>query len=58
MGIPFWKYPTKEKMLGKVPYNYTIKINAGLYEHTTSKSKGFKFTFISIFMNDVDFKPS
>jgi hypothetical protein len=45
-------------MLGKVPYNYTIKINAGLYEHTTSKSKGFKFTFISIFMNDVDFKPS
>jgi hypothetical protein len=25
VGIPFWKCPMKEKLLGKVPYNYTIK---------------------------------
>jgi len=58
MGIPFWKCPTKEKLLGKVPYNYTIKINSSLYEHTMSKSIGFKFKFIIIFMSDVDLKPS
>jgi hypothetical protein len=58
VGIPFWKCPMKEKLLGKVPYNYTININASLYEHATSKSKGFKFKIIPIFMSDVDLKPS